>query len=281
MTYTFGADPELFCFDTKSEKFISVHDLIPGTKAEPFPVENGAVQVDGIAAEFNIDPAKTFKEFKSNIHSVRKQIEDIVKKNGGSNLVLRAVPTAKFDQKYFDSLPADTKVLGCEPDYCGYKKAVNPRPDPGNKPFRTGGGHIHIGWGSDFKLDDPAHFNDSCLLAYNLYSSGMNKDFMWDSDKERRQLYGSAYSLRTKSFGMEYRYLSNAWVDNNDAMEFVYKVASHTVEAMDKRLAGITEAKDHEYFTIKPELRKSFKSWEVEARNYFQIYNSRDVHRNY
>lgn len=236
MTYTFGADPELFCFDTKSEKFISVHDLLPGTKAKPFKVEFGAVQVDGLAAEFNIDPAEDFKTFSRNIKAVRKQIEEMVQENGGKHLVLRAIPTATFDQDYFDKLPPDTKVLGCEPDYCGFTKDVNPRPDPGNKPFRTGGGHVHIGWGNGFDLKDTAHFADCCLVALNLYANGLNKDYLWDNDKDRRQLYGSKHSLRPKSFGMEYRYLSNAWVDNDLAMKYVFEVAENTMKAMDSCL---------------------------------------------
>jgi hypothetical protein len=61
-----GADPELFVF-TRSGKPVSAHDLIPGTKYEPHEVGNGAVQVDGVAAEFNIDPAANEDEFFFNI----------------------------------------------------------------------------------------------------------------------------------------------------------------------------------------------------------------------
>ena len=267
MSYTFGADPELFCLDTKSGKFISVHDLLPGTKADPFKVENGAVQVDGLAAEFNIDPASTLKEFRKNIKSVRSQIEEMIQKNGGKHLVLKAIPTATFDQAYFDNLPPDTKVLGCEPDYCGQKRAVNPRPDPGNKPFRTGGGHVHIGWGNGFDLKDPAHFNDCCLLAYNLYNNGMNKDYLWDGDNQRRKLYGSAYSFRPKSFGMEFRYLSNAWVDNDDALEFVYKTAAAVVERMDASLGDIKEAVARRSFAVPESLLKKDKYAFYDKRN--------------
>ncbi len=38
--------------------------VIPDTaKEKPFPVTNGAVQVDGMALEYNIDPASTVEEF--------------------------------------------------------------------------------------------------------------------------------------------------------------------------------------------------------------------------
>ena len=55
MNILIGADPELFVM--KNGKFHSADDLIPGSKDEPYPVENGAVKVDGMALEFNIRPA--------------------------------------------------------------------------------------------------------------------------------------------------------------------------------------------------------------------------------
>ncbi len=59
--FTYGCDPEVFLM--VGDKYVSAHGLFPGTKAEPFKVEKGAVQVDGLALEFNIDPAKTPEEF--------------------------------------------------------------------------------------------------------------------------------------------------------------------------------------------------------------------------
>lgn len=231
--YLFGADPELFIKNSKTGKFVSAHGIVPGTKANPYPVSHGAVQLDGTAAEFNIDPAATFKDFKRNILAVKAQLLEIVQ-NHDKDLILVASPTAKFDQKYFDNVvPDSSKELGCQPDFCGMTGLANPRPDPGNRPFRTGGGHVHIGWGSGFDLSDPAHFADCRVMAQCLYNSGMKLDSQWDSDSERRTLYGSKFSFRPKSFGMEYRYLSNAWVDNEKAMEFVFNVAETTVRNMD------------------------------------------------
>ena len=55
MDFLFGADPELFV--KRDGEFKSGHGLIEGGKENPYPVERGAVQVDGMALEFNIDPA--------------------------------------------------------------------------------------------------------------------------------------------------------------------------------------------------------------------------------
>lgn len=62
-----GADPELFVSD--NGKLVSCHGLLPGTKAEPHRVERGAVQVDGMAAEFNIDPAGDEETFITNLNT--------------------------------------------------------------------------------------------------------------------------------------------------------------------------------------------------------------------
>ena len=52
---TVGADPELFV--KKGRSFQSAYGMIPGTKQKPKKVIKGAVQVDGMALEFNIDRA--------------------------------------------------------------------------------------------------------------------------------------------------------------------------------------------------------------------------------
>ena len=70
--FLIGADPEFFV--KKAGKVVSAHNLVPGTKESPFPVKNGAVQVDGMALEFNINPAETFAAFESSLDSVLEQI---------------------------------------------------------------------------------------------------------------------------------------------------------------------------------------------------------------
>jgi hypothetical protein len=45
---------------------------------------------------------------------------------------------------------------------------------------------------------------------------------MWDKDATRRQLYGKAGAFRPKPYGMEYRVLSNRWLDSEPLMRWVY-----------------------------------------------------------
>ena len=83
-----GADPELFMKNPNTNAFVSAHDRVPGTKYEPFKVPNGAIQVDGTALEFNIDPAHSVEEFVANIKSVKQTLESYVP---GFNVVAEPV----------------------------------------------------------------------------------------------------------------------------------------------------------------------------------------------
>jgi hypothetical protein len=203
-----GCDPEVFVFDTQADRYISAHDLIPGTKAAPYPVEAGAVQVDGMALEFNTSPAKTPKEFETNVRTVIEGLRAMIP----AHLRLAAKPTVEFGAEYMATVPEEAKELGCEPDFNAYTNgAPNPRPNA-EATFRTGAGHIHIGWGKDFPIDLPEHINVCCLLAKQLDFFLGAAIGLSDADQKRRTLYGMRGSFRPKSYGMEYRPLSNAWL---------------------------------------------------------------------
>lgn len=213
-----GADPELFMRNPNSGKFFSAHGLIPGTKQEPHKVPYGAVQIDGTALEFNIDPAATCDEFVRNISEVQSTIRSMVP---GFNVV--AEPTALYDKDYFDwEVPSTAKELGCDPDYCGWTMDINPRPEPGNRPLRTAAGHIHIGWTEGQDVYSKAHFQKAAAVARQMdYYLGIHS-LLWDSDGTRRELYGKAGAFRPKSYGVEYRVLSNRWLSDERIMRWVY-----------------------------------------------------------
>jgi hypothetical protein len=209
---TFGADPELFVLNPDGE-FVSAEGLIPGTKDKPYKVEGGAVQVDGVAAEFNIDPVTTFNDFKKNIHVVRKQLDAMLPK--GYTTV--PVPTAKFTENQWAKVPPQSKVLGCSPDFNAWTKKVNPSPR-GEEGVRHAGGHIHIGWTNGATLADESYSNACVDLVRQLdwYLAGWS--LFHDGGVERRTAYGKAGSMRFKPYGVEYRTLSNFWLKSDDLM---------------------------------------------------------------
>lgn len=206
---TVGCDPELFIFNTETNLPVSAHDLIPGTKTKPFTVPGGAVQVDGTAAEFNINPAETFDEFNDNINSVLSALRDMLPREHD----LRAVPVVVWPDSYFQALPFVATELGCMPDFDAWTGRRNPKPKLKHMPtLRTAAGHIHVGFTEGASIQDPEHIMDCRRMAQLMdwhvgsWSCGI------DLDKERRLLYGKAGACRYKSYGVEYRTLSNFWV---------------------------------------------------------------------
>ncbi|MGE0266082.1 MAG: hypothetical protein AB7I96_12985 [Candidatus Dadabacteria bacterium] len=218
-----GSDPEVFVFDEGRDHFISAHNLIPGTKEEPYKVIRGAIQRDGVAAEFNIDPAASKGEFVSNIQRMMKVLQRTVSEVSKS-YSLRAIPTCWFPQDYFDSLPDQVKELGCNPDWNAYTRDRNAPPQT-DKPFRTGSGHIHFGWTMHEDCETGNHFA-ACVELTRLLDKTLYLDSLtWDRDETRRELYGKIGAFRPKHYGLEYRVLSNAFLNSPKNVARVYEIA--------------------------------------------------------
>lgn len=213
---TVGADPELFV--RGPDGYISGHTFECGTKAAPQQTPHGSVQVDGLALECNVTPSKTANEFIFNLDGVIEDLSEIVKIRG---FELVPVPTVQFGKKYISSLPKEVQALGCNPDFNAYTMEENVPPNA-NLPFRTGSGHIHIGWRKPTTIDYD-HFTFCGYLTRELdYYLGL-PSLRWDNDKQRRRMYGKAGAFRPKPYGVEYRVLSNAWLNEPHLPSYVFE----------------------------------------------------------
>jgi hypothetical protein len=213
MEFTIGCDPEVFLSSPKG--FVSAAGLFPGTKAQPHRVEKGAVQVDGLALEFNIDPAKTPEEFDENIETVLTQMKEMVRQVD-KDMRITFVPFARFDVKYFNDIPEENKILGCDPDYDAYKGEVIAVSNKlQNEPLRTAAGHCHLGWTKDEDPFNPVHFEDCRYVANYFHGYGVNPLGIYDPENEQRlRYYGANGAFRPKPYGVELRQYSNKWVEN-------------------------------------------------------------------
>lgn len=225
-----GADPELFLRNKKGE-FVSAHDILPGTKMEPFDIHkegaNGAIQVDGAAAEFNIDPAKSSLSFINNIDQVMTNLRTKTK-----DLELVLNPYVAFEPTYFKSLPDNVKELGCNPDWNAYTGDINPAPEGDKTTIRTASGHIHIGWTKNVNPQDPNHFEDCITIIKQMdYYLGLYS-LLWDPDNTRRQLYGKAGAFRPKPYGVEYRVMSNVWLRSQSVQAWIFNAVIAGVKAV-------------------------------------------------
>lgn len=215
-----GADPEVFVRDATTKQLVSAHGLLPGTKEAPHPVPFGAVQIDGMATEFNITPASNRMEFVRNVEKVFEAMSAMLPPN--VELVV-GQPCAHFDPSIIAAQPHEALMLGCEPDFNAYTGQENPTPNAVNPNLRTAAGHIHIGWTSDvtdvYGLD---HFDTCMRLVRHLDATVGVSSLRYDTDTERRSLYGKAGAFRPKTYGVEYRVLSNAWLSSPELMGQVY-----------------------------------------------------------
>jgi hypothetical protein len=233
-----GADPEVFIYDKQFERFISVHEInLPGSKERPFNTNYGACQVDGVAAEFNIKPTDNVKQWLKSIQQGLDHL-DFHARNANPQYGVKISPVATFDQQYFDRIPAFNKELGCNPDFNAYKGEPNESPFT-REPFRTGAGHVHVGWYPKEMLiedvkTDIGHFNDCVSIVQDLDASLYIVSHLWDKDMKRRTLYGKKGSFRPKPYGVEYRPLSNAWLGDRITQAYVFNATMHTVELHDQ-----------------------------------------------
>lgn len=263
-----GTDPEVFLKD-KEGRFVSGHDLIPGTKRDPFVVPLGAIQRDGVALEFNTDPAATKEEFVGNISVVMDFLEQEYKKvNPDLSIVIE--PTATFDRKYFMSLPEEARELGCEPDYSAYTGKPNEKPST-TKPFRTGSGHVHVGWGK-FSPHSDEHFEVCMGMVRQLDSLLFLSSLLWDDDKTRRELYGKIGAFRPKAYGVEYRPMSNRWLSKVSIQEFVFEAVK---KASEDFLSGVIYEDDPKISDMIVSIHQGYDPDEKEIRQYLRHLNSK------
>lgn len=227
-----GSDPEIFL--RKEGKNVSAHETgIKGTKKNPTPLGDGFIQVDGTSLEFNTKPAATPDQFVNSIQSMLTSIKSTLP----AGYEFDFSPSVKYDKDYFDLVvPQDCKELGCDPDYNAYEGGkVNPKPNPEGGTMRTGAGHLHLGWGDNFDPTDSSHIWDCCYLVQNLDRFFSPFESLWDSDLERRNLYGKPGAFRPKKYGVEYRVLSNAWLKYPKLWPWIF---NSTRFVFDKTVAG-------------------------------------------
>ena len=215
--WTIGTDPELFL--EKDGKIISAEGLIGGTKNEPKPISDKGhfIQEDNVMVEFNIPPCNNAKDFVDNINFVREHLETLASLKG---MKLNYTTSNKFDKKTLSTPQASQ--FGCEPSYNVYLKDISPTPNSKSL-WRGCGGHLHIGW------DKPTQENTERVIYVMDMILGLNSIIL-DPDTMRRKNYGKAGEFRFKSFGCEYRTLSNFWIKNDKLINWVYESTSLVID---------------------------------------------------
>lgn len=223
---TIGADPEVFV--AKGGKFVIAHGLIPGNKTHPFPVENGAVQVDGVALEFNINPAQSYHEFQNHLDTVFTTLKGMVP---DYDVLEDAAVT--LSKEALEGVPSEALEVGCSPDVDAYSEELNEGPPEGTD-IRAAGGHIHVGGIFPEGASDVEKWNTSLRLSRLLDKYVGVYSVIWDKDDLRRKVYGKAGACRPKPYGVEYRSLSNRWLFDTKLTKFVFDATMEAVAALQR-----------------------------------------------
>lgn len=222
--FTIGSDPELFIFNTKTKKVVSAIDLIPGAKGTPYTEglpEGFGLQTDNILAEFNIPPTSSKYEFISHIEYMKDYIRGFVR-NINSDLDILCQASAKVPAKELKHPQA--KEFGCMPDYSIYHEGPNVVSSAKRTTLRSCGCHIHVGY------ENPNIDTSIEMLRYIDAYVGI-PSILYDTDTERRKLYGKAGCFRLTSYGFEYRTLSSYWITEVKTMEFIWNQLERALTA--------------------------------------------------
>lgn len=221
MKTSIGCDPEFFLWNTETKRYEGAHDAkVPGTKQKPYKLEVGSVQIDGTAVEFGIDPSDSAYEFSYNINRTLEEIRAII----DGKYEFHYNPVVKFPTSYWNSIPKSYKELGCDPDFSAGSFQYTPNTAPKiPEALRTGSGHVHIGWGKDIPLTG-SHFWDCASLCREFSYILNNVRYVWDGNTERSYYY-KLDAYRPKSYGVEYRGMSNAWLKYPNLWPWVFEVS--------------------------------------------------------
>ena len=209
-----ATDTEVFLKDPKTGKHISSVGLIGGDKHSPLIVQGGNLQEDNVLAEFAIDPADDLTTFIANIEGTYAELEKRMAVHG---LILDISSSALYDDSELQT--PEAMLFGCTPDFNAYTMLRNTPPDPETVgALRSCGGHVHVSFDeiAGRNVNDKAAF----IRILDLYLG--IPSLLMDNDTARRQLYGQAGAYRMKEYGIEYRTLSNFWIQSKEHMAWCW-----------------------------------------------------------
>ncbi len=217
---TLGCDPEVFF--VKNGVPFSCAEKLPGNKKAPYFWKKGfAIQWDNVTCEFNVPPTKTSKGFQSVIKQSLDYITEQWAKRFGCEIDIcgsKIFPKSELTAK-------GAKAFGCDPDFNIWTLRENPRPKAKNKQLRSAGGHI--GFGLDDAVDH-VWFIRAADLIIGCPS------IIFDTDVQRRELYGKAGAFRRTPWGMEYRTPSNFWIRDPGLIDWIH----HSAHDIYRRVAN-------------------------------------------
>lgn len=232
--FTFGSDPEFMIVQDDQLKS-SIDILSP--KESPRKINGHGFYYDNVLAEIATKPGNNRTEVVENTRESLTTLAELIEPAHFEIMAASDYPAKelKCDQ---------AKIAGCNPEWSVYTLQVIDPPERlvdfkdgywyFKVPFRTAGGHIHLG--SDTLDDILDVFN--VIRMMDLFI-GVPSIFM-DTDptsKDRRKAYGLAGSHRIPEDNcprLEYRPLGNFWFSSPEHVELIYDLSDFVLNFVEK-----------------------------------------------
>lgn len=234
---TFGADPEIFIYDNEEKRIVSAIPVVKRDKYDPHKLdEHVNFYFDNCMGEFTVKPAASKEEFIKNIGNSLKLINEFLIGEYKNRYSIKIQAAHEFDPEFLEH--EDALKIGCNPEYNADTVSDVVPPDfSGN--LRSAGAHYAIGSArlsedhflSQFqtKIDLVKLFDYFVAIPFTLIDTD-------STSAMRRKIYGKKASHRPKdaygSLGVEYRVLSNFWLNSPKLVGLIYDLASYSIERL-------------------------------------------------
>lgn len=192
---TFGSDPELFVVSKDNE-------MVPSQAV--LDKDTVMVKKDGFQIELNPNSHSCRQSSATYINYALQEAHRLAQAKG-YKLSFKVGHIVSDD--VWSKVSMMLKRFGCNPTVNAHEKNFK-RVTGLRERFRAGGGHIHLG----FTLKATSDVNKLVTLMDIMVG---NTFVLLDRDPDnarRRKNYGRAGEYRLKSYGLEYRVLSNFWM---------------------------------------------------------------------
>lgn len=221
---TIGCDPEFFF--TKDGKIVGAERVLPenGIKSK-----KSTIIIDGVQAELNPTPHIERADLGNEIADCFRKLRATMLMN---KVKIDFSTTVTVDEKELESLSDKAKQFGCAPSKSASGAKAMTIKDASKYLYRSAGGHLHLGnYANNVEvqavLDNPEYLvpildiivGNTCVLLDRS-----------EGNIERRKVYGRAGEYRTPPHGVEYRTLSNFWLQSYQLMDLVTGLARQSIQ---------------------------------------------------
>jgi hypothetical protein len=211
---TYGADFELFLFNSSTNSVINAKPYVKGTKDNPYNFDPSnkywCTSLDNISFEGNIAPCTTAEEFNNNI----VKVIDYLKSSLPKGIVPIHECAVRVNPSVLNS--DESMTFGCEPSLDAYTGRENDTVSGETTNLRTCCTHIHMRY-DNMTLETSMEWIKAMDLFLGVPST------IIEPANERRSLYGKLGEMRFyPERTVEYRSLSSYFSQNDIIRKWVF-----------------------------------------------------------